>query len=118
MKTLETLYTEILGDETKKAAFVKAAKENNLEAFLKEEGCQATPDDIKAFLKEKQSQKGELSDAELDSVAGGCNIDEAIDSVVSFGILCAGAAIESSIKGDMKGDNGEILCDYESVYSE
>ena len=111
MKTLETLYTEILGDETKKAAFVKAAKENNLEAFLKEKGCQATPDDIKAFLKEKQSQKGELSDAELDSVAGGCNENEAIVSVATFGVFCATAALASAIMDDMKGDDGRILCD-------
>ena len=112
MKTLETLYAEILGDETKKAAFVKAAKENNLEAFLKEEGCQATPDDIKAFLKEKQSQKGELSDAELDSVAGGCNMGEAVLSVTTLGMYCAGMALTSAVAGDMKGDDGEILCDY------
>lgn len=71
MKTIETLYKEILGSDELRKAFAKAAKEGRLEDFLKSQGCEATKAEVEAFLKEKQAQKGELSDNELDDVAGG-----------------------------------------------
>ena len=75
MKTLQELYKEITsGDELKKA-FLEAAKNGKAVEFLRTHGCEATEEEIAAFLKTRAS--GELSDEELDGVAGGCVQTEA-----------------------------------------
>ena len=71
MKTLETLYQEVLASEELKRAFSEAVNENRVEAFLKENGCEAGAEALEAFLMEKQEKQGELADEELDNVAGG-----------------------------------------------
>ena len=79
MATLDELYANILADEAERTAFAEAAKTpEGMAAFLKGHGCEATPGQVAEFLKERQSEQGEVSDAELDSVAGGCagNADE------------------------------------------
>ena len=68
---LEELYTKTMADETLKKAYVEAASENKLAEFLKTNGCEATEEELKAFMDSKMNKKGELSDDELDSVAGG-----------------------------------------------
>ena len=72
MKTLEALYQEILADTELQLSFGSAMKENRMEEFLKENGCEASKEEAEAFLKEKLEKQGELADEELDSVAGGC----------------------------------------------
>ena len=111
MTTLDALYTKVLADETERTAFAEAAKTaEGLTAFLAERGCDATPDQVSEFLKAKQAEQGEISDAELDSVAGGCNKSEAITSVLTFGVICAVVGAMSAARNDSKGDNGKILC--------
>lgn len=62
-------------------------------------------------MKEQQSKTGELSGDELDNVAGGCNKDEAILSVVSMGFYCAVGAIASAASdSNTIGEDGRILC--------
>lgn len=73
-------------------------------------GVKATDEEIAAFLKKQQQKTGELSDDELDNVAGGCNSWEAALSVVSVGVGCAVTAFFSAEKGSMKGDDGQMLC--------
>ncbi len=114
MKTLQELYTEIIGSDEMKKAFVEAAKGGKVADFLKANGCEATPEEIKAFLKEKTDQP--LSDEELDSVAGGgCNnatIGEAFGSVLTFGTVC-GLALTISLAGGSVGqkrDGDGRLC--------
>lgn len=72
MKSLETLYKEVLADEELKKSFTEAVKENQAEEFLKANGCEASVEEVEAFLKEKQERQGKIADEELDSVAGGC----------------------------------------------
>ena len=69
MKTLQELYAEIVGSDELKKVFSEAAKDGKVTEFLKAQGCEATEEEISVFLKEKADQ--ELSDDELDSVAGG-----------------------------------------------
>lgn len=76
MKTLEALYQEVLASEELKKAFSEAVNENRVEAFLKDNGCEADAETLEAFLKEKTEKQGELADEELDSVAGGCSFDK------------------------------------------
>ena len=116
MKTLQELYTEIIGSDEMKQAYLQAAKEGKVTEFLKANGCEATAEEIKAFLREKADQ--ELSDAELDSVAGGtCNnhtLSETLVSVFTAGIICAvGVAVSLSEGhvGQMTSDDGRICND-------
>ena len=98
MKPLRELYHEIIASEELKAAFLEAAKSGKALEFLKEQGCEVTEDELKAFLSEKNS--GELSDEELDDVAGGCDGDPVpfiALSVVSVGIMCAKIAIDTAM---------------------
>ena len=102
MKTMQELYKEIIaGDELKKA-FVEAAKNGKVAEFLKAQGCQATAEEIKAFLAEQEN--GQLADEELDSAAGGtCNTptaEEAAISMLSIGFGCAVYAIVSAAQED------------------
>ncbi len=72
MATLEEIYTNTLTDEAERAAFVKAAPDAQaLAAFLQERGCDATPDEARAFLDAKLSRTGELAAEELTIVSGG-----------------------------------------------
>ena len=100
MKTLQELYQEIIKNDELKKAFLEAAKANKVTDFLKAQGCDATEKDIVAMLKE-QSNK-ELTDEELDAVAGGCNSAteyEAIYSTITAGLLCVTWALNSATHG-------------------
>lgn len=97
MKTLQELYREIISSEELKAAFAEAAKDGKAAEFLKAHGCEATTEELTAFLKTRSN--GEISDEELDSVAGGCNDAtsfEALFSTISVGVVCIALALDSS----------------------
>ena len=111
MKTLQELYSEVLKSEELKKSFTDAVQNDKVEDFLKANGCEASKEEFTEFLKEQQAKTGEISDDELGNVAGGCHKSEAIISVVTAGIVCAQIAIASAFTGNLKGDNGEILCD-------
>jgi predicted ribosomally synthesized peptide with nif11-like leader len=68
--TLEELYTKTISDENLKKAFSEAKKEGKIADFLAANGCEASAEDVEKFLASKKD--GELSDDELDNVAGGC----------------------------------------------
>ena len=70
MKTLEELYKEILANEEKKKAYEEAKAAGKLPDFVKENGCEATAEEL-APLMTKDEVFGELSLDELDNVAGG-----------------------------------------------
>ncbi len=117
MKTLQELYTEIIGSEELKKAFSEAAKDGKVTDFLMAHGCEATVEEIKVFLKEKSSQP--LSEEELDSVAGGgCDkptYTQGVEIAVSIGmvIICAGFAIASAVEGHngvQKDNDKNYLC--------
>ena len=110
MKTLQELYNEIIGSEELKAAFAEAAKGGKVAEFLKAHGCEATPEELTAFLKSQKS--GELPDEELDNVAGGCDTaTEAVFSVMSGVIGGAARTIVSAATGyvgQKKEDDGRL----------
>ena len=59
MATLDELYTTVLADEAERAAFAEAAKTpEGLSAFLADRGCDATPEQLAEFLKERQAGQG------------------------------------------------------------
>ena len=74
MKTLQELYKEVIASDELKKEFMEAANDEkngqkNVEEFLKNHGCDASFEELKAFFKEKSEE--ELSEEELVAVAGG-----------------------------------------------
>ena len=73
MKTLQEVYEEIKESDDLKRALAEAVKAGKVTEFLKAHGCDATEDELKEFVAEKAAQDKpiELSDEELEKVAGG-----------------------------------------------
>ena len=109
MKTLQELYTEIMGSDELKKAFVEAAKGGKVADFLKANGCEATAEEIKAFLQEKADQP--LSDEELDSAAGGgcskTSQDEGYLSALTVGLGCIAVGFKSLMDDYIVGEKKE-----------
>ena len=93
MKTIQELYNEVMENQELKEKFIEAANAGKQEAFLKEHGCDATVEEVVAFLKAKNEEDAPLSLDELENSAGGeCNgktAGEAVCSVVTLGFGCA-----------------------------
>ena len=83
MKTLNELYAEVIASDSLKAEFLALKTPEEIVAFAKKYGCDATLDDIKTFFEEKQKSSGELSEEDLEQVAGGksANGDEMLISI-------------------------------------
>ena len=111
MATLEEVYQKVLADEGERAAFVEAANGGAVQAFLAERGCEATEQQVADFLKDVATREGELSEAELAGVAGGCNSDEAAVSACTFGLMCAYFGVMSAVSDNVEeATNGQLLC--------
>lgn len=84
-------------------------------AFAEKNGCTATLDELQNFFEKKAVATGELSDEDLAQVAGGKsgNAFEALLSVFTAGLACAGTAVHSAIAGKCgTGIQGEgMLCE-------
>ena len=79
MKTIEELYSEVMASEELKKEFCALSPEE-VERFAEKHGCKATLDEIKAFLTEKGTASGKLSDDEIEQVAGGKGDDSEDDN--------------------------------------
>lgn len=73
MKTIRELYNEIMADKELQEKCRKATDAGKLEEFLKEHGCEATMEEVEAFLKARTQEDAPLSMDELDEAAGGGN---------------------------------------------
>ena len=114
MKTIEELYREVLASEALKKEFL-ALRPEEVEGFAAKYGCEAKLNEIRAFFEAKKNDAGELTDAELDQVAGGkgASLAEGALSGFTFGIGCAVVAAISVADGkcgtDIEGDR--MLCE-------
>ncbi len=76
MATLEEVYQKVLADEGEREAFAKVASdESAIAEFLAQRGCEATPQEARAFAQEKLSQAREFAGEELAAVVGGGCLD-------------------------------------------
>lgn len=108
MKTIDMLINEIKSCEELQKLLADAAKNNALDTFLREQGCD---DDAEEFIAALKAQGEQLDDDALDAVAGGWNIDEAVISILSWGIACAIEAIASAASSGVgNGEDGKLLC--------
>ena len=73
MKTLQEMYEEIKKSDDLKKALAEAVKGRKVTDFMKAHDCDATFDELKEFVAEKTAQDRpiELSEDELEKVAGG-----------------------------------------------
>ena len=106
MKTMQELYDEIIASRKLKAQFLEAAKAGKTEAFLKEHGCEATMEQVAAFLKEKVSKDEPLSVNDMENAAGGIcysnkERDEIIISTITAGLGCVISVIISASNSGM-----------------
>ena len=115
MKTIEELYNEVMASEDLKKEFL-ALKPEEVEGFAEKYGCKATLDEIKSFLTEKSSASFELSDEEIEQVAGGktADVGEILLSIFTYGTYCAftaGCSARSGKCGTAIEGEG-FLCEY------
>ena len=116
MKTVQELYNEVMSNKELKAELVEAAKTGRFPEFLKEHGCDASLEEVAAFLKEKANEDSPLSFDELGNAAGGaCNLKTGVEttvSVVFVGVGCAIFAAASAAQGHVgqKKDEEGRLC--------
>ena len=113
MKTLEELYNEVMASDELKKEFC-SLKPEEVEGFAEKHGCKATFDEIKAFMTEKSAKSGELSDDEIEQVAGGksATAEDVLLTFLACGVVCgiiaAASAGQSRCGTDIKGEG--FLC--------
>ena len=118
MKTIQELYNEIMVNQELKAQFIEAANAGKQEAFLKEHGCEATLDEVAAFLAEKSGEDAPLSLDELENSAGGeCNSKTTKEVFISIGLVGVGCVVKAigSAAGGYVGQKRETdsrLCNH------
>ncbi len=94
--TLQEMYDKVMASEELKKSFAEAAQDKEkLTEWLRANGSDATVEQVAEFLKAKQAS-GEVSDEELENVAGG--IDNCGHGTFSVFTLAIGCAIESEVK--------------------
>ena len=94
MATLEELYTKIVSDDAEKRAFAEAfATEEGAAAFMEQRGCDASPVELVALMREK-TRACEMSDNELENAAGGKTWDWIPGSILFAGIGAIGDVSE------------------------
>ena len=116
MKTLQELYNEVLAREELKNEFLEAGKNGKALDFIKAHGCDATADEIKAFLEAQTQADKELSADELENVAGGCNTATTTETVASITVIFCIACLLKSATNDYDNINDDKkgrLCDCE-----
>jgi predicted ribosomally synthesized peptide with nif11-like leader len=103
MEKMKALYEKVAGDSGLQAKFAEimskaeaegeAATEAKLAAFAKEAGFEVSVEEVKEYSEKLSEEKiGELTDGELDMVAGGksfAGVLSVLNSVISLGITCA-----------------------------
>ena len=88
MKTMEEMYQEVMASAELQAEFAEAAKtEESAAAWLKKNDCNASLEEVTAFLRDKT--EGEMSDDEVEAVAGG-NKGDSNGIGLPFGIFWTG----------------------------
>ena len=70
-KTIAEIYEEVIKNAELQKEFLTAEQNGNIAAFAAAHGCEASAEEVQAFLKGKLNEDKELSLDELDQVAGG-----------------------------------------------
>ena len=89
--TIEELYGKVLADDALKTQLGEAAKAGKLVEWVAEQGVETTEAEILAFVNAAAEGGSELSDEELDKVAGGgyFSVMKSIGKVIDMDISCS-----------------------------
>lgn len=74
--TLDELYQQVLASDELKESLASAVEKGEIVAWAAEHGVEATEDDLRAYAYHAQASSAdaaELTDSELEEVAGGWN---------------------------------------------
>ena len=97
MATLEEIYAKIVSDDGEKKALAEAfATEEGARGFMEQRGCEASPVELVALMREKAGAAGELADEDLEGAAGAALADW-FASFVGIAITCGLHAIISVV---------------------
>ncbi len=90
MKTIEQFYNEIIASEELKEKLAAVSSEQKLDEFLKENEVEGTKEEFKEYVVEKAKTSGELTDEQLEAVAGGgvWDVVKSIIITLSFDAGC------------------------------
>jgi predicted ribosomally synthesized peptide with nif11-like leader len=109
MEKMMELYQKVAGDKTLQEKFGEIlnnaeqagqkATDSKLVEFAKEAGFDVSAEEIREFFNTAAEKgSGELSDSELDSVAGGkLNMDKVGNSVATYGAGCLEGSLTNQI---------------------
>ena len=70
-KTIAEVYEEVMKSAELQKEFLAAEQNGTIAAFAAAHGCEATAEEVQAFLKSKLNEDKELSPDELEQAAGG-----------------------------------------------
>ncbi len=112
MKSLQELYMEITENDKLKNEFLAAVNQGEQQTldFVNSNGCDVTLEEMKAFADEFEADsEGELSEEELQNVAGGLGKGEVVAlSICTIGIGCGTSKIKSHVEDSNKPDNPSL----------
>ena len=86
--TIEELYGKVLADEGLKVQLAEAAKAGKLSEWMAKQGVDATEEELLAYARALVEDGKELSEDELEKVAGGTGYFEGVLSVVIMEPAC------------------------------
>ena len=86
MATLEEIYDSILRDDAEKEAFTEACESSEgVASLLSARGCNATVEELSAFLADKGTQAGNVAEDDLADAAAGVSNASTPSSLSSLG---------------------------------
>ena len=86
MKTIEQFLYEIMANEETYKKFQAATDEKMIEALLQENEVEGTKEEFKEYVVEKAKTSGELTDEQLEAVAGG-GVWDVVKSIIMLPII-------------------------------
>ena len=86
MKTIEQFYNEIIASEELKEKLAAVSSAQTLDEFLKENEVEGTKEEFKEYVVEKAKTSGELTDEQLEAVAGG-GVWDVVKSILMLPII-------------------------------
>ena len=86
MKTMEQFYNEIIASEELKEKLAAVSSAQKLDEFLKENEVEGTKEEFMEYVVEKAKTSGELTDEQLEAVAGG-GVWDVVKSIIMLPII-------------------------------
>jgi predicted ribosomally synthesized peptide with nif11-like leader len=93
---LQDFFEKAKDNEELKKAFAQAMKDDKVDEFFKDNGIDATKEELVKMAKEAAAKNSELSEEDMEKAAGGAadgSYGWVWDSIRSWGVFCAFSGI-------------------------